>query len=62
MQRTDLIDSYNKDRDTSHVENEDIAAMEVESTFKHEETQPVTWTKEEEGRALRKLDWCLIPL
>lgn len=50
--------------DTSHVENRGTSTgvMDLEDGFKPDHAEPITWTPDEERRAVRKLDWCLIPL
>ncbi|KAF5009769.1 hypothetical protein FDECE_4042 [Fusarium decemcellulare] len=62
MQNIDRADYHNKEDDTSHVENQDLSAMDVEGKIKEDEAQSITWSEDEEKRAVRKLDWCLIPL
>ncbi|KAH7010283.1 major facilitator superfamily domain-containing protein [Ilyonectria destructans] len=36
--------------------------MDLEDGFKPDHAEPIIWTPDEERRAVRKLDWCLIPL
>lgn len=50
--------------DTSHLEDRatSTGVMDLEDGLKPEHAEPITWTPDEERSAVRKLDWCLIPL
>ncbi|KAI8299345.1 hypothetical protein K4K59_002336 [Colletotrichum sp. SAR11_240] len=54
--KRDIVENEHGDH-AVHVEGDDY-----NETMKIEEQSAPTWSKEEEGQALRKLDWNLIPL
>lgn len=40
----------------------DMGANHLEDGLEKGENEELSWTREEERTAVRKLDWCLIPL
>lgn len=62
----DQIFDNQKNADSSHIEERNSTTMKLHNIFVDEEhgieQMGETWSSEEEKRALRKLDWNLIPL